>query len=243
MASFSESEVASALSRAATKLGYSTLLPQQERVVRAFVQGRDVFVSLPTGSGKSLCYCLLPLLFDELYGSQRKSMVVVVRALLHICLLELCSLFLWLSVAAHVQRKEEIAHETHSAHTSLTRECPDVFFLAFPPPTSHLRMRARRKITSRSLSPQTLRRPAFRLRSHCVVRCLPGAPCVVRCLPNTLLTCQDVPGSHSAFLCRVKGHTLTSCARRRGSLGTRLTQLPQRQRKCDKLCANSCCGL
>ena len=57
MASFSESEVASALSRAATKLGYSTLLPQQERVVRAFVQGRDVFVSLPTGSGKSLCYC------------------------------------------------------------------------------------------------------------------------------------------------------------------------------------------
>ena len=60
MASFSESEVASALSRAATKLGYSTLLPQQERVVRAFVQGRDVFVSLPTGSGKSLCYCLLP---------------------------------------------------------------------------------------------------------------------------------------------------------------------------------------
>ena len=78
MASFSESEVASALSRAATKLGYSTLLPQQERVVRAFVQGRDVFVSLPTGSGKSLCYCLLPLLFYELYGSQRKSIVVVV---------------------------------------------------------------------------------------------------------------------------------------------------------------------
>ena len=24
---------------------------------------------------------------------------------------------------------------------------------------------------------------------------------------NTLLTCPDVPGSHSAFLCRVKGHT------------------------------------
>ena len=82
MASFSESEVASALSRAATKLGYSTLLPQQERVVRAFVRGRDVFVSLPTGSGKSLCYCLLPLLFDELYGSQRKSIVVVVSPLI-----------------------------------------------------------------------------------------------------------------------------------------------------------------
>ena len=52
--------------------------------------------------------------------------------------------------------------------------------------------------------------------------CLPRSSCVNGCLPNTLLTCQDVPGSHSAFLCRVKGHTLTSCARRRGSLGTRL---------------------
>ena len=62
----------------------------------------------------------------------------------------------------------------------------------------------------------------FRLRSLCVNGCLPRNSCVNGCLPNTLLTCQDVPGSHSAFLCRVKGHTLTSCARRRGSLGTRL---------------------
>ena len=62
----------------------------------------------------------------------------------------------------------------------------------------------------------------FRLRSHCVKRCLPRSSCVIRCLPNTLLTCRNVPGSHSAFLCRVKGHTLTLCARRRGSLGTRL---------------------
>ena len=62
----------------------------------------------------------------------------------------------------------------------------------------------------------------FRLRSLCVNVCLPRSSCVNGRLPNTLLTCQDVPGSHSAFLCRVKGHTLTSCARRRGSLGTRL---------------------
>ena len=95
------------------------------RVVRAFVQGRDVFVSLPTGSGKSLCYCLLPLLFD---GSQRKSIVVVVRALLHICLLELCSLFLWLSVAAHVQRSPR---NTFLAGTKTCREC---FSSPFPRP-------------------------------------------------------------------------------------------------------------
>ena len=62
----------------------------------------------------------------------------------------------------------------------------------------------------------------FRLRSLCVNGCLPRSSCVNGCLPNTLLTCQDVPGSPSAFLCRVKGHTLTLCARKRGSLGTRL---------------------
>ena len=147
MASFSESEVASALSRAATKLGYSTLLSQQERVVRAFVQGRDVFVSLPTGSGKSLCYCLLPLLFDELYGSQRKSIAG------HCSISAYSSFvayFLWLSVAAHVQRSPRNTFRAYFAGTKTCRECPDVFFLAFPPPTSHPRMRALRKITSGS---------------------------------------------------------------------------------------------
>ena len=33
----------------------------QEKVIVAFTQGHDVFVALPTGFGKSLCYCCLPL--------------------------------------------------------------------------------------------------------------------------------------------------------------------------------------
>ena len=77
----------------------------------------------------------------------------------------------------------------------------------------------------------------FRLRSLCVNGCLPRSSCVNGCLPNTLLTCQDVPGSHSAFLCRVKGHTLTSCARRRGSLGTRQNQT---RHKCVCVSKQSC---
>ena len=84
MALFSESSVVYAMHKATSKLGYSALHRQQEKVVKAlkFVVGRDVFVSLPTGSGKSLCYCILPLVFDELSGVDGKSIVVVVSPLI-----------------------------------------------------------------------------------------------------------------------------------------------------------------
>ena len=36
--------------------------------ILAFVSGRDVFVSLPTGYGKSICYASLPFVFDTIRG-------------------------------------------------------------------------------------------------------------------------------------------------------------------------------
>ena len=49
-----------AVSSGALQVGYKKLNHRQNEAVKEFVSGRDVFVSLPTGSGKSLCYAVLP---------------------------------------------------------------------------------------------------------------------------------------------------------------------------------------
>jgi len=48
-----------ALTYAATKLSYESLKTEQKEAVKAFVEGNDVFVSLLTGFGKSLCFALI----------------------------------------------------------------------------------------------------------------------------------------------------------------------------------------
>ena len=76
-----EIDIASAA--AAESVGYK-LKAEQKSVVSAFVGGRDVFVALPTGFGKSICYGCLPRIFDCLRKNAEggKSIVVVVTLLL-----------------------------------------------------------------------------------------------------------------------------------------------------------------
>ena len=49
-----------AVSSATLQVGYKQLKHKQNEAVKEFVSGRDVFVSLPMGSNKSLCYAVLP---------------------------------------------------------------------------------------------------------------------------------------------------------------------------------------
>ena len=62
----------------AATLGYHNLKEEQKKVVNAF-KGKDVFVSLPTGYGKSLCYAILPLVFDKRREAVKRRSIVISR--------------------------------------------------------------------------------------------------------------------------------------------------------------------
>ena len=75
-----------AVERAARVLGYPELRDEQKAALLTFVNGNDVFVSLPTGYGKTICYAALPIAFDVLLGrdssdSLQRSIVIVVSPL------------------------------------------------------------------------------------------------------------------------------------------------------------------
>ncbi len=65
-ASFPAETVKVAILSAYQTLGYVRPTEDQERAITEFVYGRDVFISLPTGSGKSPCFICLPLVFEYL---------------------------------------------------------------------------------------------------------------------------------------------------------------------------------
>ena len=62
------------------QMSHLTLKEQQLQAIYAVYSGKDVFVFLPTSFGKSICYQVLPFLFDHksgLAGGQKKCVIVV----------------------------------------------------------------------------------------------------------------------------------------------------------------------
>uniref|UniRef100_A0A1X7V6G5 DNA 3'-5' helicase n=1 Tax=Amphimedon queenslandica TaxID=400682 RepID=A0A1X7V6G5_AMPQE len=55
----------------------TTFKEGQKKAITIFLQKKDVFVIIPTGYGKSLCYASLPLVFDFLKKQQGSIAVVV----------------------------------------------------------------------------------------------------------------------------------------------------------------------
>ena len=50
-------------------MGLNPLKSKQTESLKAFVSGRDTFVALPTGYGKSIIFAVLPLLFDKMLST------------------------------------------------------------------------------------------------------------------------------------------------------------------------------
>ena len=51
---------------AAAEAGFQDLKPEQMQAILEFIDGRDIFLSLPTGYSKSLIYGLLPLSLSKI---------------------------------------------------------------------------------------------------------------------------------------------------------------------------------
>jgi len=75
-----------ALSYALQRLGTPNLMlkPEQRSVIESICNGKDTFMWLPTGFGKSVCYQTLPLVFDKMSKkcAAGGSVVVVVSPLI-----------------------------------------------------------------------------------------------------------------------------------------------------------------
>ena len=54
------------IARASERLDYSTLRPNQYKVIISFLEGKDVFVTLPTGAENS--YAMPSFAFDDMYS-------------------------------------------------------------------------------------------------------------------------------------------------------------------------------
>ena len=71
-----------AISLVVLELGCQSVSPEQGLVmIKSFLKGQDVFVSLPTGMGKSLCYWVLPCRYFQQRRGKSGSIVVVLSPL------------------------------------------------------------------------------------------------------------------------------------------------------------------
>ena len=61
---------------AARNLGFTRFFPEQKKVVLSFVEGHDMFVSLPNGFGKPLCFGVLPCVAVRPLSTKESDLIV-----------------------------------------------------------------------------------------------------------------------------------------------------------------------
>ena len=101
------------------------LKPEQRMAIQAVYEGRDVFVWLPTGFGKSLCFQALPFAMDHklgLVGSRRSSAVLVVSPLVALMVDQVKSLRSRGVKSSIITSGTDIAKEFLSSEASLAAD-------------------------------------------------------------------------------------------------------------------------
>ena len=62
------------IAQCARDAGFAVLKEKQKEAIKTFLEGNDIFVSLPTGYGKSVIYAILPMIlpsvFDRMKGTK-----------------------------------------------------------------------------------------------------------------------------------------------------------------------------
>lgn len=67
--------VSAAIEDSRKALAIDRFKPKQVEALVTFLSGKDTFVSLPTGYGKSIIYASLPVAFDSMKGKPYYSQV------------------------------------------------------------------------------------------------------------------------------------------------------------------------
>lgn len=116
-----------------TSMGFSNLKPKQVDAIDAFLKGHDVFVSLPTGYGKSLIFAMLPPLFDLLQGksSRDSSIAIVVSPLAALMMEQKCTfsrMGLKCKFLGELQTDEAICARVNRGHYQLMILSPEHLF-------------------------------------------------------------------------------------------------------------------
>ena len=79
-----------------SRLGYMAMKAKQIEAITAFVNGKDTFIVLPTGYGKSLVYAVLPLVFDSLRGTELMILSICMKGSLGRCCV--CAIDIYVSI-------------------------------------------------------------------------------------------------------------------------------------------------
>ncbi len=102
----SHKNIPAALNTAADKLGLDDFRPQQRSAIEPFLHGRDVFVTLPTGFGKSAIFQAAPICCDFLRKSESSVSIVIVISPLSALMTDQLEILKGLGITAATLTKE-----------------------------------------------------------------------------------------------------------------------------------------